>query len=932
MKNIFKKVLILTFILVCAETAPIFSNILNHPFDAKVIYTQWFDIIFEEENADTAMRLAAMADDVYLQANHDLGVEPKDHLCVVVSGVTQNINAYWYNSPYDHLCIYDAAPDAWDLASYKETLRSVFYHELVHHVTLTMTDPESSGLRQFIDRYIYLGNLINMSLGFAEGATVSKESEAQAGRLQNGYVLHTLVQAKAEGLATRWEEMSGARDARSIGSWGYYMGGAFSRYLQDTYGDELYTRFWQKSSHFNILLTEGIFKNVYGITLQEAWSDFYRTIPAVSMKTDFVDTLTGSAGVKGYYENLIFVDGAEAKGIFVCDYSTRALVFFPMDEQGRFGKPETLKEIDGYTGNLAVSADGAFYALSGLGTSSDNRYETQVYTIKGKKVGPVYQDMRLSAFVTRNDGSTILAGARTKGYRSVLTAYELNGTEPLFEKEFSLNDELYALSAGPDNTIALLEKDKGIWKFVLVDVQGNEVYAASFPEYVIPRFLSQVAGCDNRYTLSLAGHTMDGGTDAVPGSVPRSAELTVTKTSDGYETVLAVDTENVFGGLYQPVMTGTDTMAAIRCMSDGMLLVTGSKPERTNITLAAAEKEYTGDDSAAVTFDIKRYNPLKYWYKVRLMPMEMFAYEPNIISAGSKGLGLSVYSCDPSESYYYMLGAGYNPFVDQISVNLNISADNQYIDWSAFTQLLSIKGNMYLYNNLLVSNSMYLGNRNWTFSNSLMPQVVTNFSAQSTQIAAELTSTLSYAIRYGNSIYEKAGFAVSASPSTNYYLTWDTAESTWTSSVAFGAELYIPTILGFSNPDYLTLNMPAALGSRLILSTDKEPQANGSLNIVLFSNEIQRSLLDDLYFNRFTVRGGITTYDYFYMADSIEKGTFDPLMLVNTVSLECYTTYTCPFGNLVHSPIQMGGELIINPREPADTKVQFNLILRPEDR
>ncbi|MCQ2981493.1 MAG: hypothetical protein MJ178_01940 [Treponemataceae bacterium] len=929
--------LLLLSVLFCSAS---FASELLHPWKAHVIHTEWFEIIYEDAQEPTAVRLASFIDDVYRQANHDLGIEPKDQLCVVVSGATQNTNAYWVNEPYDHICIYDATPDILDLSAFDDTLRSVVYHELIHHVTLTMTDPASNKLMQFLQRKLYLSSVFNINQGISEGGAVAKESEAQNGRLQNGYVLHTIVQAKADDQGTRWQEAGGTRDAPSIGNWAYYFGGAFTRYILDTYGNEKYVLFWQKSNHFKFRFTEGVFKSVYGRTLSDVWDEFYATIPEFTFADGFTASVTGVQEPLRKISNLTAV-GGDNPGLALCDLTQKKLLFYPLLADGTYGKPQTWQHISSTVNHCTVSFDGNWYAISDLSPNLENRYRTRVISRESGKTIASFDDMRVSGFLQDGTGKTLIAGLKTKGYTSVLSVSSIDGTGQVMELQFPVNVEPYAVTQGPDGTAALLIKEYGNWMIALYAVSGPAAgsvqYQAAFPDNVLPRYLKATDSTGTAMTLTVAGRTM-------ADSVPQSAEITVQRLEQGYAMSIATDEAVVSGGLYEPVVTPSGKLAAISKKTDGMQLVYDDVLPRTATaltTVPVSEKSLTATGPDTLTFPVTRYNPLGYLDHGKIVPLELYPYEPNINSVALlPGIGLSWLSSDPAESFWFMAGVGYFPIVDQVTLNLNVSGDMGRIHWSAFSQyyrskidlnfeemLLSLitgsklKPASKLYNNLLVSTQWYLGSRNWAAGVSVMPELLNDFSHRYTVYGVTGAATLAYTERLGASPYESAGITFSVIPYGTYVNYWDADTSPMHYNGALSASVQIPRLIPVTNPDYYTLNLPVTLtGTLMPQSQFRDVLADATGEVILFSREIQEVWAGG-YFNRVTVKAGATVEvqtpvesgEIFHVARNLAEGKYADALLVPSYSLESYVVCCVPYGSLFSSKIQLGAKVEITP-------------------
>ena len=131
-------------------SAVLFAQIrpLGHaPFGKKLfcIQTEYFDFIFPEESAASARVLASRADDFYREicARLEVSDSMRKALCgmpVFITRETEILNGYFTPLPYNRIVLYDSAPPQ-SFAVFSDTILSVFYHELVHAVSLNIKSP-----------------------------------------------------------------------------------------------------------------------------------------------------------------------------------------------------------------------------------------------------------------------------------------------------------------------------------------------------------------------------------------------------------------------------------------------------------------------------------------------------------------------------------------------------------------------------------------------------------------------------------------------------------------------------------------------------------------------------------------------------------------------------------------------------------------------
>ena len=92
-----------------------------------------------------------------------------------------------------------------------------------------------------------------MPTSLTEGIAVALESTDGYGRLNDGYSLQMLRQAKIENRFPSFKDAAGARDIYPAGNVPYLFGGAFTAWVQQKYGMEKCGEFWKKGGNFYLI-------------------------------------------------------------------------------------------------------------------------------------------------------------------------------------------------------------------------------------------------------------------------------------------------------------------------------------------------------------------------------------------------------------------------------------------------------------------------------------------------------------------------------------------------------------------------------------------------------------------------------------------------------------------------------------------------------
>ena len=393
----------------------------------SVIKTEYFDFIFAEESAASARHLALCADDLYRKAAGMLHIREHRRFPVLLTRETAVFNAYFTTFPYNRIVLYDSAPPS-SFSVFSDNLASVFYHELVHALTLNIRSPFWKGMAAVFGDAFTPSFMLNLPSSFTEGAAVSFESADGQGRLNDAFSLHVVRQAKLENKFPDWPDVTGAYGAYTDGSLPYMFGASFSSYIQQRFGMDKYAEFWEESGKVHFFkLSAGIFKKVYGLSLTQAWNDFKDSYPVPHCEADLPPALCPPssseyrAGLRGehLYANLT----SSPAGLAWYDTVSSSVMFLPI-EGSESRRKSAAAEADGaplfaekpvvlctsdLSERLTFSRSGDFLTLSGVSGGAKAKRKARVYDMKKKRF--VLEVCGLSGVFTaeRSDGAGIAA-------------------------------------------------------------------------------------------------------------------------------------------------------------------------------------------------------------------------------------------------------------------------------------------------------------------------------------------------------------------------------------------------------------------------------------------------------------------------------------------------------------------------------------------
>ncbi len=449
------------------------ANVLGRPRKMFLIKTEHFDIIFSNQSEETALLLAQNADKLYEKAAEKLGSQNKLHMPVIISPDSDVLSVYYTPSPYNRIIIFDSPAD-YDTAVFDDTMLSLFYREIYRALLQSIRSPVNQFVSKFISGEGYQPVAIfNMPYSFIEGAAYLAEAEdGRQGRLNDGYFLQILAQAKLEGKFPKVSQVTTVRDIYPGEELSLAVGTGFAAFLLNVYGIEKYQELWETSGKINPLLTREVFYKTYDKTLAELWAEFEES---VQLPEEFAE-------LEGYDRegNLVFPKDKEAnyEHILLTDYGT---VWYDrirhevdiFDENNQL-KIRQLLFLADKVERLALSPDGRYMAVSntqsrtmeGLSLSS-----VWIYDLREREFLDAEYELRDASVVRTADGKYAVAGVNVKNLRAKLEVY----TMPTGDKRGEEIELIYSREFERNKTpFSPVYADDGFITYILAD--GTERY------------------------------------------------------------------------------------------------------------------------------------------------------------------------------------------------------------------------------------------------------------------------------------------------------------------------------------------------------------------------------------------------------------------------------------------------------------------------
>ncbi|MCR4676783.1 MAG: hypothetical protein K5634_06100 [Sphaerochaetaceae bacterium] len=845
-----------------------FASLINGQETYKIA-TEHFLIVYPAECSDTASRIYDNCEDYYREITDLLGMDQNLYFPVIISNIYTISNAYYTPERFSYICLYDTGISSEELSTFGDSILSIFRHELTHAILCSVRDPFYEALSKVFGTYIAPSEMEYQNRFIAEGIAVYSESRFGEGRLNDARTLEIIKQAKIEDLFPSFGQVNGPRDISLAGQYAYMFGGAFMKYLSDTYGEDTLMEYFRQSGTIRVFsLFKKQFIKIFNVTPEEAWEAFKATVP-VPESVDKPDTVqiadfrSGQSFSNTSYSDGYFYTSSLDGSIFKTDTSISkterpALVYSVYN---------SLDAMGGYilaNHTLSEKTDVALVSETGEVT----------FFADGCKTGCLVS--------VGNSLKAVTCGC--EGQLVKLYVYDVTDGNPVLESEMDMGYDKAVLSLdGTDNGYAvLLVKDNIERKLVYLCLEDFSTKVFSFPENVVVSSISCIDG------------TKDLVISYSPDSplVPQLSRLGR----------INAELENNTCELY---LSDRDISGGVSCpSSDGVKVFYIGKLTEENITCCSEfdkfDLQYSGNlGSSSVDFgDAKRSES----YENLVENSQKYNKYANIQKGSIYPFG---YTTDLVEGFY----PGLTWITNDLSQSIGIFASAQYdikngrailvAEYSDTSLPLDFSLSAYA-----VLPVMYTGNTILGSSLALSKTFV--FDSNNHQITVSNTSDLKWennvGFEFGNCTtvayanLRKTGVGTFDVTGMNASLTYDVNSLNVSFGYRFGS------ILPVKCPLYLTYNLPLTLSTSATLYTEYPAlTVTNSAKFVLFSWEIQDMVPAlPLYAYRMTLSATYTNnllFDLKFNDRYVEHSIMLALNFTCTPSLApAFTEYTLVVG------------------------------------
>lgn len=639
-----------------------------------VTSTTYFDFIYTPSSQTAVSILVEHADTMAIEICDLLDTSLKQKIPVYINANVENLNAYFSPVPYNRIVLYDAVPIDGDLAVFENSLLMVFYHELTHAISMNIRTPFWHFLSSLFGDFLSPTSIFTMPLSFLEGVTVSFESANGQGRLHDPLTNHYLIQDKIENKFLSWKKSSGALDRYPYTKSAYIYGGAFSSWLQDTYGMELYAELWNNSGSFDLFKSHlnGRIKQTYGRSLDLLWKDFEQSIQVPPLHEDVGEKVQFTSN------GILSCLTSGPDGIAWLDASTKKVYFKPWNS-----KPIALFDADSGIHRLEFSKDGRFMLVSGLKIDrGQTTNQIKIYDVVEKKfTKETYQSIKDACF---GEDSSIFYGVFSVSQDSYLV--KIDRTSKIKEVLHHVGPyEQYPIVYNPvyiDSMLVACIGARGLQRSLLI-IHTESMH---IEELVLPDYIQYIRYLSLNYIQGKAYLSFSWAQD---GSLYRAAVYDVES-----KLILYQDFD-VSGAVFNPVLDVLGESlyykASFSSFDSIMSISLKGIPSLFKISESLGFVNVEKKDVPIVfnSTPIELYNPLPWFFKGTFFPWAQKTYNDSLAP------GFVFATGDPSEKVSIVLQPAIltDPFFLDTNITVQTSVDRFVFSVNLFDALFQIKDN-----------------------------------------------------------------------------------------------------------------------------------------------------------------------------------------------------------------------------------------------
>lgn len=257
------------------------AGIMKPRKDCKIITTEHFDILYSQESSQAAYLIAQHCENFFYNS---LNFFPNKHylrIMVIISADSDLTQCEYTPFPYNRIIVYQGIIEE----GFEENLLSLFNQEVIEAVAKNTRNKFWEVLSQsLIGDFLQPVTLLNIPEGFIQGYIGSVQNQIMKVNSCNPKSeiesLQIIARAKKENRLPSLQQLSGAFDLYEHENLSSLVTESFCFFIQSVYGLEKFSNYWKQCGELNFFrLNEGIFKKVYGVSLNQVWDSYVASIP-----------------------------------------------------------------------------------------------------------------------------------------------------------------------------------------------------------------------------------------------------------------------------------------------------------------------------------------------------------------------------------------------------------------------------------------------------------------------------------------------------------------------------------------------------------------------------------------------------------------------------------------------------------------------------
>jgi Tol biopolymer transport system component len=270
----------LCFALLVVATRAGAATLLDPSFRFRTLSTEHFLIYFHQGEDRLAVRLAAIAEDVWPRVGQALGITAPRRTHVVLADQSELANGWATPLPYDLIFVTAAVPAGSEfIGRTDDWLRLVFTHEFTHIVHLDRSQGWARLFRGIFGRTAVAFPNVWLPVWQIEGIAEWEESALTGeGRRHAGDFRAIEREAARRGRLEPLDRVNGGLTDWPAGLAPYAFGLGFHEYLAERFGESRFGDLAARTSRSLPFFGSRAFRRVYGESLGNLWRDYEKSI------------------------------------------------------------------------------------------------------------------------------------------------------------------------------------------------------------------------------------------------------------------------------------------------------------------------------------------------------------------------------------------------------------------------------------------------------------------------------------------------------------------------------------------------------------------------------------------------------------------------------------------------------------------------------